>query len=205
MRLGIAITALVISSSPARTASTPVPETSIYQLASTWQKDDGEKIHLQDLGGEVRVLALFFTQCNGICPLIVSQIKQAEHALPPRLQGKVGFTLVTLDPEEDSLPALTAYREKMGLSQPEWVLLRGNLDDTRELANLLGVSIGTESDGQIPHTALIVILDRAGRIVGKYPGISDRRAFLRRLQQTVDRNKASTGATTHSREISNSR
>ena len=60
------------------------------------------------------------------------------------------------------------------------------LADARELANLLGVTyMLKQENGQIDHNGLIVVLDTEGRIVEKFAGITDRKAFLALLKKTA--------------------
>lgn len=163
-----------------------LPAGSLYQLESTWIRDDGEVLRLADLRGKTRVLTLFFSRCDNICPMLTGQLKMLEREMPPKLLEHVGFVLVTLDPEEDDAETLADYRRRMDFPERNWVLLQGAPDDTRELANLLGVTyMPKKSDGQIDHNGLIVVLDAEGRIVEKTSAITDRKTFLKLLERTT--------------------
>ncbi len=164
----------------------PNPEGSLYQLGSIWHRDDGKSMHLADLQGKVRVVSLFYTGCENLCPMILGQLKSLETSLKGPLADSVGFVLVTLDPHGDSGAALKKYRNASHLSPDRWVLCRGSADDTRELANLLGVHYTPKDDeGQMGHNGMIAILDRHGRIVLQTPGIQDQSVFLNTLRRTV--------------------
>jgi protein SCO1/2 len=146
---------------------------------------------LEALRGEVRVVSMFFTGCNNLCPMIVGQLKSLEAAMPAPLKEKVGFVLVTLDSKGDSPKSLHKYREDSHLAADRWTLLRGSADDTRELASLLGVRYTPkQDDGQMGHNGLIAIVDREGRILFHASGISDQKDFLSRLDQAVHRGPA---------------
>ncbi len=161
-------------------------DSSLYQLDAQWRRDDGADMRLSELRGKVRILSMFFSHCAGICPMIVGQIKLLERELDPGMKDKVGFVLVTLDPGGDDSADLAAYRRKMNLGPDRWILLHGGNDDTRALANLLGVTYTPKpKNGQITHTGLIVLLDREGRAVEKTANLSDRKAFLKRIAETV--------------------
>src|SRR3989338_4142060 len=41
-----------------------LPENSLYQLESSWQRDDGTMLHLSDLRGKARVFSMFFSRCD---------------------------------------------------------------------------------------------------------------------------------------------
>lgn len=93
---------------------------------------------------------------------------------------------MTLDPESDDAESLADHRRRMGYSRQNWILLRGKSEDTRELANILGVTyMPKKDDGQIDHNGVIVILDAQGRIVEKTSSITDRGAFLKKLEKAA--------------------
>lgn len=170
------------------TASPPLPGNSLYHLETSWMRDDGDSLRLAELRGKTRVLTMFFSRCDDICPMLTGQLKLAEQDMSASLRARTGFVLVTLDPDDDDAESLADHRRRMGFSRENWILLRGSPDDTRQLANLLGVTyMPKQDDGQIDHNGLIVILDPEGRIVEKMPGISDRKTFLKILEKIADK------------------
>lgn len=183
--------AILILSVAATRAAGPaaLPDSSLYRLESRWQRDDGTAMKLADLRGGVKVISMFFTGCDNICPMLMGQLKSLERAMPDPLRKKVGFVLVTMDSKGDSPSALALYRKETGLSVERWTLLRGNADDTRELAGLLGVRYTPkQDDGQMGHTGLIAILDGNGRILAQTQSITDQKDFLTKLTRAVDAN-----------------
>jgi protein SCO1/2 len=187
MRLSLLTSLILTACLSAFADPRPLPDNSLYQLESVWNGDDGGALHLKDLRGKTRILSMFFSHCDNICPMITGQLKTLEREMPADLRTHVGFLLVTLDPESDDSGSLAEFRQRMDFATDSWTLLRGSADDTRELANLLGVTfMPKKNDGQIDHTGLIVILDAEGRIAEKFIGIADRKTFLERLRRTVD-------------------
>lgn len=183
--------AILILSAPVTRAAGPaaLPDSSLYLLESRWQRDDGTPMKLADLRGGVRIISMFFTACDNICPMLMGQLKSLEQAMPEDMAKKVGFVLVTMDSKDDSPAALGRYRKEAGLSAGRWTLLRGNTDDTRELAGLLGVRYTPkQADGQMGHTGLIAILDGNGRILAQTQAITDQKDFLAKLKRAVDAN-----------------
>ena len=163
-----------------------LPDSSVYQLTSTWESDVGKPIQLQSLRGKPRVMTMFFSQCESICPMLMGQLKLLEMELPKDLKQRFGFVLVTFDVERDSVESLRDYRKRLGFSLDNWKILRGNADDTRELALLLGVEFQPGGKGQIDHNGLIVLLDEEGRIVKKVSEIKDRSAFISEMQRMIN-------------------
>ncbi len=163
-----------------------LPDSSLYQVDSRWQDDEGKTLRLSGLRGQVRVVSLFYTGCDNLCPMILGQLKSLEAAMPADIKDKVGFVLITMDSKNDSSGALRAYRKKSNLTHDHWVLLRGAADDTREVAELLGVHYTPkDAKGQMGHTGVIAILDRDGRILARVSGITDQKAFLAELARAL--------------------
>ena len=122
-------------------AQTNYTDKSLFLLNSTWTSDAGRKVKLGVLRGPPQVVAMFFASCQFTCPLTVSDLQRIEAALPENLRTNVGFTLISFDSTRDTPATLQAYRAKRELSTQNWTLLRGEPDDVRELAALLGVNL----------------------------------------------------------------
>jgi protein SCO1 len=139
-------------------------ERSIYQLDSSWVEDSGRPMKLAALEGDMQLLALIYTTCEGSCPITVKAMQMFSRSMPDDIKGRVRFLLVTVDPETDTLPTLRAYRREMKLDR-SWKLLRGSADDVRELAAVLGFNYEQIESGQFAHSNLVTVLDRHGEIV----------------------------------------
>jgi len=146
-------------------------ETSLYTLGSTWTTDAGREVKLEVLRGYPQVIAMFFTNCQHSCPLIVADMKGIEKALPRGIRGKVDFLLVSIDPTRDTPEGLRAFREKHRLSTEHWTLLRGSADAVKQLAEKLGFQYYPGSEKQFGHTLVISILNQNGEIVFQQAGV----------------------------------
>lgn len=155
----------------ATTNSAPLTDASLYQLESVWTNDAGKAAQLVSLRGKPQIITMFFASCNYACPLLVHDMQRIEKALPAELRSKVGFTLVTIDPERDTPAALKEYRTTRQLAD-NWTLLHGNSEDILELAALLGVKFKKESSGQFAHSNVITILNAKGEIVFQQIGLN---------------------------------
>lgn len=153
-------------------ATAPLTDKSLYQLESTWTSDMGKEIKLSVLRGRAQVVAMFFTSCEYACPIIVENMKSIERSLPENLRDKVDFLLVTFDVEHDTVTELKAYRKKRGLAVAHWTLLRGQEDDVRELAALLGINYKRDARGQFSHSNIISVLNPEGEIVFQQTGLN---------------------------------
>lgn len=148
------------------------PDRSLYQLESAWTSDVGRKVRLAVLQGKPQVVAMMFTSCEFACPLIVNDMKRIEAALPESVRTNTGFLLVSFDTERDTPEKLQAFRTRMGLATERWTLVRGETDDVRELAALLGVNYRKDARGQYAHSNLISLLNANGEVAFQQSGLN---------------------------------
>ncbi len=138
--------------------------------ATLWETDAGGKIHLNELNGRVRIMAMFYSSCQGVCAITRQDLEQIEASLAPGVRARVKFVLVTLDPPRDTAATLRAYRHAWGLAADRWVLLRGEEAATKQLAARLGVGSGRDGAGRFIHSSELVVLDPQGRIIHRHHG-----------------------------------
>jgi protein SCO1 len=147
--------------------SSPLPASSVYALESQWTNSDGRRLSSADLAGPKRVLALIYTRCQTMCPMMTSIMLDWERNLPESLRGKVRFTLISFDTEDDGPADLKAFMAKYGLNEKNWEVLVGTKQGTRRLAELLSVVYKKGSKSAFEHTGLITVLDGNGVITGQ--------------------------------------
>ena len=156
----------------------PVPTDSIYNSDAAWTDHDGKRVTLKSLGGKPQIVAMFYTTCQYVCPLIVDEMKHVERELGPEARSQVGFALFSFDPERDSPTVLKAYAAKRELDTHRWRLYTANSGDVLELAALLGVRFRKEPDGEFSHSTIITVLDRQGVIRYQMLGLNQDRGPL---------------------------
>jgi protein SCO1/2 len=143
-------------------------ERSVYQLQSRWTTDRGRSVALAELAGHYQIVAFIFTHCADACPLLVKSLQAQSRSMPPRVQQRIRFLLVSMDPQRDTVTALRNYRKDLSLDA-RWTLLRGNDGDVRELAAVLGFNYDRNADGQFAHANLVTLLNPSGAIVMQHP------------------------------------
>ena len=159
---------------------------SIYQTESRWTTDTGRQIKLVDLKGRPQVVVMFFARCQAACPVLVHDLQRIEAALNPDQRGRVGFTLVTIDPRRDTPEALANYRATRSLATNTWTLLRGEPADIQELGAILGVKYKEQTNGQFAHSNLITVLNGEGEIAHQLSGLGqDINATVRVIKRLV--------------------
>ena len=157
---------LAIGSVAARPAA-PLPRDSVYQLPLQLVDQDGRRFPWASRRGKAQVVAMFYTSCQYICPLIVDSGKGVEKALDPAARARLGILLVSMDPKRDTPAALTAVARKRKLDTRHWTLASPPANDVRAVAGVLGVRYRALADGEFNHTSALLLLDAEGRILAR--------------------------------------
>lgn len=141
----------------------PLPPDSIYRLEAPFSDQAGVEFTLAQRRGRPQLVAMFYTSCKFVCPLIIDSAKGVEHGLTPEERERLGIVLVSLDPARDDTAALTSVAAKRKLDPARWALARTDEQHVRKLAALLGVRYRALADGEFNHTSALVLLDAEGR------------------------------------------
>ncbi|GAB2661093.1 SCO family protein [Arenimonas aestuarii] len=159
---------LALAAGPLQAATAAeLPGDSVYRLADTYTDQAGRDFRLADGRGEVRVVAMFYTSCRYVCPLIIDSAKGVEHALAPDERARLHLLLVSLDPARDDPAALKQVFDKRRLDADRWTLARTESAGVRRLAAVLGIRYRPLADGEFNHTSSLVLLDGEGRILAR--------------------------------------
>jgi len=167
LRPALACLLLVVASAYATPATAPLPKDSLYQLTLPLTDQSGRTADWRQHRGQPQVVAMFYTSCQYICPLIVDSGKAVEHALTPSEQAKLGILLISMDPKRDTPAALMTVAKKRNLDPVRWSLASPRADDVRSAAGVLGVRYRPLANGEFNHTSALLLLDRDGRIVAR--------------------------------------
>lgn len=158
---------LALAAAPAAARDAPLPADSVYQLQATLVDQAARKTEWRALRGKPRLVAMFYTSCQYICPLIVDSGKAVERQLAPAERARIGIVLVSMDPARDTPKALQAVADKRKLDGGRWTLLAPQADDVRGIAAVLGVRYRQLADGQFNHSSTLVLLDADGRVLAR--------------------------------------
>jgi len=156
-------------SAPAAAAGkpAPLPRDSVYQLPVQLIDQDGKRFAWASRRGKVQLVAMFYTSCQYICPLIVDSGKAVEKDLVPAERERLGILLVSMDPKRDNPAALMSIIDKRKLDRARWTLASPAPADVREIAGVLGIRYRALADGEFNHTSALVLLDGDGRILAR--------------------------------------
>jgi protein SCO1 len=148
-------------------AAAELPGDSVYRLGDAFTDQAGQPFTLADRRGKPQLVAMFYTSCKYICPLIVDSAKGVEHALSADERGRLGVLLISLDPARDDTSALATVAAKRQLDPARWTLARTEASSVRRVAALLGVRYRALADGEFNHTSALVLLDGQGRVLAR--------------------------------------
>jgi protein SCO1 len=156
-----------------------LPTDSLYQVQSSWQTEKGDTVSLKELESRHQIIALVYTHCISICPLIVSDMQKIEKSLTKKELSTTQFTLISLDPKNDTKETKQEFLKEHKLKR--WHFLSGTEEDTRELAMLLNVRYRNEGE-EIVHSNIISLLDKQGRLIYQRTGNSDLKLLVNKIR-----------------------
>ena len=145
----------------------PLPGDSIYQLDIPLTNQDARASKLAELRGSPVLIAMFYTSCKYVCPLIVDSMRNVDKGLTPEERSHLRVVLVSFDPEHDTPQALKAVAVERHLDLPRWSLDRTDAESVRKLAAVLGVQYRAIENGDFNHSTVISLLDKEGRIAAR--------------------------------------
>lgn len=162
--------ALLLASTAVLAASPghkPLPSDSVYQLPLRLTDQDGRAWDWRTRRGRPQVVAMFYTSCRYICPLIVDSGKAVERGLTADQRGRVGLLLISMDPVRDTPAALKEVAVARRLDTARWTLASPPAGAVRSVAGVLGVRYRQLADGEFNHTSALVLIDAEGRVVAR--------------------------------------
>lgn len=145
----------------------PLPGDSIYQLPLPLTDSQGQTRDWRTLRGKPRLVSMFYTSCQYICPLIIESGKAVERQLSPDQQKRLGVLLVSMDPARDTPPALKKVVDQRKLDLARWTLAAPPEDDVRSVAAVLGIRYRQLADGEFNHSSMLILVDANGRILAR--------------------------------------
>lgn len=148
-------------------APPPLPGDSVYQLKVDLTDQAGKRWNWDSKRGKPQLVAMFYTSCAYICPLIVDSGKAVEHGLTEAQRDRLGILLISMDPKRDTPAALQKIATQRRLAPSRWSLASPRPEQVRSIAGVLGVRYRETSDGEFNHSSALVLLDPEGRIVAR--------------------------------------
>lgn len=145
---------------------------SVYHLNSDWQKQDGSKIKLADLKGKVVVMVMIYTSCKTACPQLTAEMRKISRQMGDVSLKDIQYVLVSIDPKTDTPERMKEYLDTNKFTGEEWVFLRSDEENTRELSNVLAVKYKEISPMEFSHSNIISVFSRNGELVFQKEGLN---------------------------------
>ncbi len=147
-----------------------VPEFSLIERS-------GRPLGLSDLQGKIWIADFIFTNCQGTCPLMSSQMSALQISLDRA--DDVLLVSFSVDPERDTPEVLSAYADHYRAKQGQWLFLTGEKGAIYRLSKEgfhLGVGDNFDRNPDAPdimdlpivHSLRFALVDRQGQIRGYY-------------------------------------
>lgn len=135
---------------------------------------DSRAVTNADFTGKIYVADFFFTSCRTICPIMKTQMLRVYEATAD--MPDVLLLSHTIDPEWDTVQLLHDFAARLGVESRRWHFVTGVKDSIYKIAQTsyyaTAMEDRTEPDGFI-HSGAFLLIDRKGRIRGKYDGTKE--------------------------------
>ncbi len=131
----------------------------------------GKQVTQDDFKNKIYITDFFFAKCEGICPIMGSQMERVYKKFSSN--DKIRFLSHTVKPEEDSVSVLADYAEMHDANPAIWHFVTGDKRDIYKMAResyLVTVSEGNGGPEDFVHTQFFALVDPQRRIRGYYDG-----------------------------------
>ena len=133
--------------------------------AFTLEDHNGTPWSLAGARGKVVVLTFFNAECDDICPVLSSEITQADQLLGAH-RSDVEFVVVNSDPLETSLAPTPPALTQTGLAGlPNVTFLTGSLTDLSSVWKHYGITVALDNTNRvITHNDIMDFINPAGKM-----------------------------------------
>jgi protein SCO1 len=168
------------------------PPRSVYRLEAAVTDQDGHASRWQDglasavAAGQPRIVSMFYTRCDMVCPMLFEAIRGIESGLPADARARLQVGLVSLDPARDDVASLKATAAQRGGDPARWRLYRARETDVRKIAGVLGVRYRRLSGGEFNHSTPLILFDAQGVELARTENIAKPdAAFIKAVQKAT--------------------
>ncbi len=173
--LGAALAVTLTQSGPRapQTATTTSTGEAAIGGDFTLTDQDGETFTEADLQGRPSLIYFGYTYCPDVCPFSLQTMKAAIQQLPERQQDRIRPVFITVDPERDTVEAVSQYVRSEAF--PDGLVgLTGTAEQVEQVKAAYKVySAKAQADGSmadylVDHTSMIYFMDEQGRFVNAF-------------------------------------
>lgn len=150
-----------------------IPDTIYHQISDFQLRNQyNELITLSSFDDKIFVANFFYTHCPALCDQINANIGRV--ATTYRKNKMIGFVSITIDPERDSVGALSDYVQGLKANEMHWQFLTGDTATIYRLARKdfqVNAVVGT-NEHEFIFSEMLMLVDSHKRIRGYYNGTS---------------------------------
>ena len=131
----------------------------------------GDTITQDTFKNKIYVANFFFTRCQGICPVMATNMETVQEAF--KNDNDVLFLSMSVTPIKDSVSVLNAYAKEKGAIKGKWHFTTGDKKHIYNLARKSYMAVLDEGDGgeqDFIHTEQFMLIDKKRQIRGFYDG-----------------------------------
>lgn len=172
--IGLAVAGVLLAAMPAlahqsgRDARLPTIGTAPPFALTT---ADGGRLALADLRGKVVAVTFIYATCTDTCLLLTGKLAALGRRMGSDLGTKVAFVAITVDPERDTPEVLRRYAQAHGVRGAGFTFLTGTPAEIKDVGRRYGVFARKTDRGDVDHTFLTSLVDRAGALRVQYAGV----------------------------------
>lgn len=148
----------------------------IYKRMRPFEMENqlGDTIGLEDMDGWVTLVNFFKGKDGEVSGPTLSALQKIAHSYA-RSDTSLRILSISVDPEEDSLPALLDLSFSFEVNHDVWWFLRGDIDSVKAIAEEdFNFPLETDSDGKVVPSSKLILLDRFQHVRGYYDALDQK-------------------------------
>lgn len=147
---------------------------------------DGDRVTQESLIGKPHLIYFGFTYCPDVCPTALQKMGQAQTLLGD--QGEdIGYVLISVDPERDTVETLSQYVEANGFPEglQGYTGMTEEISATKAAYKVYATKVPTpESAAEytVDHSDIMYLMDKNGNFVDYFYGRTTPKEMAARIE-----------------------
>jgi protein SCO1/2 len=146
-------------------AESVLPTESLYNLKAPLIDQSGKSRGLDVYRGQPVLVTMFYSSCPAACPLLIDTLRSIEKSLRAAEQSQLRVLLISIDPERDTVAALSELAKVRRIDLSRWTLVRSDSSTVRKVAAVLNIQYRKLPNGDFNHSSVITLLAPNGEIL----------------------------------------
>lgn len=134
-----------------------------WNLETVWPEEAASR-------EQPKLVSFYYTNCPDICPSTMIDLQNLQQAMTDNgiFESQYQIVSVTLDPLFDSKERILQYREAFGISNSNWLFLRGSEQEIRNFTEEFNFVYKKNEDGFLTHTIYMYVVDSKDQIRSRH-------------------------------------